>query len=234
MVEDNTFMSKQAKTVERVLGKTYHDFRNTLGTVSGTIQLLQMELNSGEVDKEEVATNLDNIMSIINNFSSNSEQIMKIVRDQPIQYSIEDFDISGYCLKVTKNNERVFKLTGIEQDTKIEEGLIIKGDSSKIMEVIDIVYSNATDHIKENGGKIKVVLEKKDGFVLYSVSNDGIPISDEVQEYIFKPFYSSKSKKIGLGLFIASRYLNDWGGSIKYYSDDKYPNNFDVLIPINQ
>jgi signal transduction histidine kinase len=59
--------------------------------------------------------------------------------------------------------------------------------------------------------------------IILTFENNGPMISQEVQENMFKKFYTTKAKKSGsgLGLSIVNNILIDHNASIEVFSDDK-------------
>ena len=49
-----------------------------------------------------------------------------------------------------------------------------------------------------------------------SVVSDGAPIAPEVERYLFEPFFSTRSRGSGLGLYICRELCERYGGSIEY------------------
>jgi two-component system, NtrC family, sensor histidine kinase PilS len=52
--------------------------------------------------------------------------------------------------------------------------------------------------------------------VLLSVLSDGAAIAPEVERYLFEPFYSTRSRGSGLGLYICRELCERYGASIEY------------------
>ena len=50
-----------------------------------------------------------------------------------------------------------------------------------------------------------------------SLSSDGEPISPDVEPYLFEPFFSTRSRGTGLGLYICRELCERYGGSIDYW-----------------
>lgn len=84
-----------------------------------------------------------------------------------------------------------------------------------------------TSPIKE----IVIVTKNHDNYISVAIQDTGNGISEEVRPYLFKPFVTTKPEKhLGLGLFIAKKILNHYGGSIQFISQ-KNETVFSVSIP---
>jgi two-component system sensor histidine kinase PilS (NtrC family) len=51
---------------------------------------------------------------------------------------------------------------------------------------------------------------------LLRVDSDGPPIAQEVERYLFEPFFSTRSRGTGLGLYICRELCERYGASIEY------------------
>jgi two-component system sensor histidine kinase PilS (NtrC family) len=49
-----------------------------------------------------------------------------------------------------------------------------------------------------------------------SVLSDGAPIAPEVERHLFEPFFSTRSRGTGLGLYICRELCERYGASIEY------------------
>jgi len=52
--------------------------------------------------------------------------------------------------------------------------------------------------------------------VFLSVLSDGAPIPADVEPYLFEPFFSTRSRGTGLGLYICRELCERYGASIDY------------------
>lgn len=222
--------NESAETAKRILGITYHDVRNTLGSISGIAQL--MELDAG--DNPEINGSIKDIITIVKRFDVESADTMKLLRGQPLLYSSDSFDLSEMCAGILKRNSRVYQLSNIELVESVQENILCSCDEEKVRDIFTELLVNAATALEGTGGKIEVSVHLEKNNVIFRVSHDGHPIKSDVQEYIFIPFFTTKEKGRGMGLSRISRYLQDWGGSIHYSSSEKNPVEFVVSIPITQ
>src|SRR6185295_1916238 len=77
----------------------------------------------------------------------------------------------------------------------------------------------------ENGGRITVETDNRDGFIELRISDTGIGMSPETLQHIFRPFEQGPSEMarqyggLGLGLAIAKALVDAQGGSITARSE---------------
>jgi two-component system sensor histidine kinase PilS (NtrC family) len=55
-----------------------------------------------------------------------------------------------------------------------------------------------------------------DARAVFSVVSDGQPIAADVEAYLFEPFFSTRSRGAGLGLYICRELCERYGARIDY------------------
>ena len=57
---------------------------------------------------------------------------------------------------------------------------------------------------------------RDEGSVVLRVDSDGPPITQDVERRLFEPFFSTRSRGTGLGLYICRELCERYGASIEY------------------
>ena len=57
---------------------------------------------------------------------------------------------------------------------------------------------------------------RDENWATLSVLSDGAPIAPEIERYLFEPFFSTRSRGSGLGLYICRELCERYGASIEY------------------
>jgi two-component system sensor histidine kinase PilS (NtrC family) len=90
-------------------------------------------------------------------------------------------------------------------------------DAEHLRRVLVNLLDNAKRHCSDAPGAMGVRLALRDeGSVLLRVDSDGPPIAQEVERYLFEPFFSTRSRGSGLGLYICRELCERYGASIEY------------------
>ncbi|MBK9134914.1 MAG: histidine kinase [Betaproteobacteria bacterium] len=96
-------------------------------------------------------------------------------------------------------------------------------DAEHLRRVLVNLLDNACRHSTDEPGAVVVRLRAEDAGssgggarVVLSVASDGPLIAPEVERYLFEPFYSSRSRGSGLGLYICRELCERYGASIEY------------------
>ena len=107
-------------------------------------------------------------------------------------------------------------------------------DAEHLRRVLVNLLDNARRHASDTPGAIFLRLDSRDDARAFlSVTSDGEPIPPEVERYLFEPFFSTRSRGTGLGLYICRELCERYGASIDYRlrpADDKVLNEFFVVM----
>ncbi len=90
-------------------------------------------------------------------------------------------------------------------------------DPEHLRRVLVNLLDNAHRHAGPLPGAIFLRLATRDeGWVHLSVLSDGAPIPPEIERHLFEPFFSTRSRGSGLGLYICRELCERYGASIEY------------------
>ena len=130
----------------------------------------------------------------------------------------DKINLSEMVEKILGDYKNLFVEKNIEMIKEIEENISMTGDKIMIERLFDNLLNNAMKFTKD---KINVKLYSEDEKCVLEVEDNGIGISEEDKELIWKRFYQvndSRNKKInkgfGLGLFLVSKIIEQHGGTI--------------------
>jgi two-component system sensor histidine kinase PilS (NtrC family) len=90
-------------------------------------------------------------------------------------------------------------------------------DREHLRRVLVNLLDNAHRHGSGRAGAVGVRLVARDeGSALLRVDSDGPAIPQEVERHLFEPFFSTRSRGTGLGLYICRELCERYGASIEY------------------
>lgn len=107
-------------------------------------------------------------------------------------------------------------------------------DAEHLRRVLVNLLDNAYRHASKSAGSVHLRLAAPDAAqLLITVASDGPPIPPDVERHLFEPFFSTRSRGTGLGLYICRELCERYGASIEYRlrpPDQANRNEFRVVL----
>jgi signal transduction histidine kinase len=95
----------------------------------------------------------------------------------------------------------------------------ILADREQVRSVVTNLLLNARDAVGQ-GGCINVRTDSADGFVVLTVADNGCGMTPAfLKDSLFRPFQTTKSKGLGIGMFQARMVVEAHGGNIQVNSE---------------
>ena len=98
-----------------------------------------------------------------------------------------------------------------------EEPLGVVFDAEHLRRVLVNLLDNARRYASQTPGAIHLRLDSRHAAQAFlSIASDGAPIAPDVEPYLFEPFFSTRSRGTGLGLYICRELCERYGASLDY------------------
>jgi len=211
------------------LANMSHEIRTPLNGIVGFTELLKdTELKEEQTEFVEIIEkSSENLLEIINNILDLSKIESNKLEIEDIAFNpAEEFE-SAVDVYAVRASEKHIDL-GCFIDPELEHP--IKGDPTKIKEVIINLLSNAVKFTSSSGTinvDIRKLASEQEGItrVRFEVQDSGIGVTSEQKAKIFDAFSQAdtsitrKYGGTGLGLTISSRFIELMGGQLDLHSE---------------
>jgi signal transduction histidine kinase len=215
-----------------------HDLRNALAVAGGSAELLRLELG-GEASRsaaaEPAATDayLDMMERTIIQCRDMLDTWGRLIKQEPSQpcaFSLGAFvrGAVAACQPAAQAVEASLLCTCEADDA---EAL---GDEVQLGRALTNVIHNAIQALPATGGCVRVSLKRQDQQVLISVTDNGCGIPAEHLEHLFKPHFTTKQARggMGLGLFIAYKVVEAHHGTLSVESKAGQGTTMRLMLPV--
>ncbi len=208
-----------------------HDFNNVLQQVKDYLKDIEKNLNNPQKIKKYLGLTEKTLSSWID--------LNKLLLDYTKEFrEIEKkrTEIIGFL----KNNLELFQLIAgsrifIQLDFNYLSSAWVPGDELFWRYIFLNFISNARDAIEEEG-TISFIFRAKteDGkkYLNIFIKDTGCGIPEEYLDKIFQPFFTTKEKSSGLGLFLIKNHINNIGGKIEVESKVGKGTTFKITVPV--
>lgn len=210
-----------------------HELRNPLASISGGIQLLQLD----HPDSEELtimANGVDLMASLLDDLldlSRIERGIFKLHR--------ENVNLSNILRNVVRSFQSI--VSDKKQDLHLsmsDTDVYVHGDRTRLEQIFSNLLSNANKFTNREG-EIQVSLKLRGENVIIDVQDSGIGIVPGMEQRIFDPFEQITShignKGLGIGLSLVRQFVKLHDGSIEVESKGLDTGaKFTVSIPFIQ
>ena len=113
-----------------------------------------------------------------------------------------------------------------------EEEIIAKFDRTQLIRVVTNLVKNATQAIPDGKQpRVEVSVFSQEQWVVITVKDNGIGISEENKYKIFEPKFTTKSSGMGLGLAMVKNIVETYQGNITFTSQLGVGTTFKVSFP---
>ena len=215
----------------RVSAGIAHEIRNPLAAI---IQANALLAEDAETPQERQLTRM---------VAENAERLKRIVDDvmEVAPGRVRDpaaLDAAAQVAGICADWARTAGLRlGADSAVKVdlpEQALGVAFDGEHLRRVLVNLLDNALRHGSGSPGAVLVRLAAVDeARAMLSVRSDGAGIPPDIERFLFEPFFSSRSRGTGLGLYICRELCERYGASIDYRAvpaGERHRNEFLVTM----
>ena len=234
-MEATLLQSERLKAMGTVTAGIAHDFNNILAVISGTTQMLELNIE----DNKKLMDGLRTIHKVSNDGAEIVRRMRLATKQEPDATVLMPVDIKSVLeqsIGFTRPRwMNIAKASGVDYDIDIDgimEVPIVMGIESELREVFTNIINNALDAM-EKGGRLSFRTWQNEENSVISISDTGEGMSDEVKGRVFEPFYTTKlAKGSGLGLSVSHGIMKRYSGSIEVESEEGEGTTFTLRFPI--
>lgn len=208
-----------------------HEFKTPLGAIEGYAMLLQDPTLSEEEKNEyleKILYNTQRMTTLVGNVLTLTKLENKALAD-----SFTEFSLDEQIRQTVVFLEREWDAKELKMDAQLD-AVRFCGSESLLPHVWSNLLSNAIC-ASPVGGLIRLRLLEQTECVVFTVTDEGCGMSEEVQSRIFEKFYqadpSHNSSGNGLGLPLVKHIVQLCDGVIEVESEEGKGSTFRVILP---
>ena len=209
---DRTIRAQQAQLLDaRTMAATgelaasvAHNIRNPLASIRSAAELaLESPQEHGSESARDILGEVDRISARINELlrlsTPASAERQRVVLPELLRRCVQDHEVTF---------ERRGQILALAADLP---PLAAWADAQLLEQVLHSVLDNAAEAMGP-GGRCELRLQAAQGQVRLEVADEGPGFTPSQLEQAFRPFFTTKPQGLGLGLTLARRIVERWGG----------------------
>jgi|GEM_PF-368462 PAS domain S-box-containing protein len=232
--------TQKIDSIGRLAGGVAHDFNNILAVICGHTELALAQLSPDA----PLRSNLECIQESAERAANLTRQLLAFARRQVIEP--RRINLNELIVNLNKMLHRL-----IGEDIKLVTQIApdlgqIKADPGQIEQVLLNLVVNARDAMPDGGTltirTANVTLDEDyarrhlitpGDYVMVSISDTGVGMTDEVKQHIFEPFFTTKEQGNGTGLGLATCFgiIQQSNGHIHFESQVDEGAEFTIYLP---
>jgi signal transduction histidine kinase len=222
--------TKQFESFMRLSAMLTHDLKNAITGLSMLVSNMERLFDREEFRKDAIESLRDA-----------TEKLKRVVArlSEPVKSLSGEYRREARPTDLVPIIKRVLAMNAVpvaqlfEIDVRLPEKLVATVELERIENVVENLVINALEAMGATGGKLSVEAEELEGgLIAFSVSDTGAGMSEEfIRTRLFRPFTTTKTKGIGLGLYTCREVVEAHGGRLEVDSEPGVGTRFRVVLP---
>lgn len=220
--------SQKLASLGKLLEGVAHEIRNPIVTLGGYTRRLQRELKPDHPGQESVRVILEDVERM-EGMLKDLEEYLDFVQAHPPEFARVD---------LKQLVQEVIKHLSIPESIRLEEmypreELQIYGNSNHLKELFRHLLENAMEAMPK-GGFILMELVGMDDHAQIKIKDSGVGIPKAAIPNIYSPFFTTKTKGVGVGLAKAYIIVDEHAGQMDVDSELERGTTFTLTFPTDR
>jgi putative PEP-CTERM system histidine kinase len=229
-----SYLAQQESTNALIVARQFESF-NRMSTfivhdLKNLVSQLSLLLSNAEKHKDNPEFQRDMLDTLDYSVQKMKLLLHKLSRGSSIEHSAPLFidKLLRQTLVLKSAFEPKPELEILDPDT------MVVANRDRLERVIGHIIQNAVEATPKDG-KVTIRISKQEAFVVVEIKDTGQGMSEEfIRERLFKPFESTKSAGMGIGMFESREYIHELGGQIEVSSRQTIGTTFRVILPFHR
>ena len=207
------------------LFKITHEIKNPIAVCKGYLDMFDIrDINKSKKYIHILKSEIDRVLILLEDFLSIDK--IKIEKDIiDLNLLLEETTNNFIPILKEKNIKKIFNIS--------KDELFINADYNRIKQVLINVLKNSIESITDNG-IIKLQVKKNKNTVEIFIEDNGIGMDKEELSKIKEPFFTTKDKGTGLGVYLSNQIIKEHNGTINYISKKNIGTKTIIELPYEE
>lgn len=215
-----------------MLGNIAHQWRQPLNAVGILVQNLYFNYKNGRLNKEYFDRTVSRTMELLKHMSNTIDDFRNFFKPDR---EMRDFSLVEITEKTLLFMKDSFDNKGIKYSFTFEKDYIIKGYPNQFSQVLINLLNNSLEALVERNVEnpfVNLSIKENNGILYIKVEDNAGGIPDDIIEKIFEPYFTTKEKGTGIGLYMSKVIIeNNFKGKI-YVKNTKKGAEFTIELKL--
>ena len=194
-----------------------HELRNPLAVIDSSTHLI-----ARRADDERVTKHVGRIREQVVRSNHIITDLLELARDRPPQRE------EVQARQLVEGGLSGLAREGIALEVVVAREGLVDVDESQLRQVVFNLVQNA---LQAATSHVRVEVSADEGALRLEVVDDGPGFTREVKANLFEPLFTTKTKGIGLGLWLCRRIVEKHGGRLEASQVPGGGARFELLVP---
>ncbi len=212
-------------TIGELAAGLAHEVRTPVGAIKGAAQFLTRDARAGDREfLDIIVEEADRLNGVVTEFL----EYARPTKRKPQTLSLQE-PVERAVARLLR--ERSSSMEGVRRHILVHEPAPrVNADPAEIERVVYNLLTNAVEAMP-HGGDLTVRVNSGGGNARIVVEDTGLGISEADRGLLFRPFFTTRERGVGMGLAICRRIAEENGGSVSAESTPGRGSRFVVKLP---
>ena len=201
-----------------------HNLRNPLASIRVSAEMQQQR----DVSTPEAVEHSHDITQAVDRADRWISELVRVA--QAPSLTPEPVPVASLIQGCLQEMQSEFKRCRIDLQVADGPGVSVVAHPAMLRQIILSVIANAVDAMGQ-GGEMKVRWQQQGQTAILTLTDNGCGMSDEARQRLFRPFFSTKSGGLGIGLALVKRMVEQWQGTVALTAVAPHGTSVEIRLP---
>ena len=201
-----------------------HNLRNPLASIRSAAELM----NGGHLDEDEISEVSEEVIDAVDRADRWITELVHVSQAPQLQPEAVDLGplVDTCLLEMAPEMNRRHIVWNVDSTTALQ----VDAHPATLRQILLSIMANAIEAMP-GGGHLDISWCSTPTLAGIRLSDSGTGISDEVQQRLFRPFFTTKGGGLGIGLALVKRMVEQWQGHLTLAPAGAKGTVVEILLP---
>lgn len=223
-MQDRAARAEQLAALGEMGAAIAHEIRNPLAAISGAAQILRDGFGSDDPRREI----MEQIIGHVGRVDGIVQRLLAFAKPWTVEKEVRD--LREMVERVSSEAQALERWQHIEFAFEGNPSLMVPVDPSLFEQVLWNLLENAADAMR-GAGKVRWAFAETATSGQITMTDQGPGVPPDVQENVFRPFFTTKTYGTGLGLPICKYIVEAHGGTVTFSTEAEGGTTVTIQFP---